>query len=183
MSNPSATRLLAAAGFFLPLLAGTAFAQTASPPAQPAAQQSRMADCNADAKTQALTGDARKTFMAECLSNKVAAAPAVTPAVAKPASQAVPTAAVPAPKQNAVAPTSAPSKQVASNPPPAQAAGAPVNLNTATSEQLDGLWGIGKARAATIIANRPFKSVEDLHARKLIPENVFSRIKDQLVVR
>ncbi len=31
-------------------------------------QQNKMKECNADAKTKALEGDARKTFMKECLS-------------------------------------------------------------------------------------------------------------------
>ena len=31
------------------------------------AQQQRMKDCNAQAKTQSLKGDARKTFMSTCL--------------------------------------------------------------------------------------------------------------------
>ena len=31
-------------------------------------QQTRMTNCNADAKTKGLTGDARKTFMKNCLS-------------------------------------------------------------------------------------------------------------------
>jgi hypothetical protein len=30
-------------------------------------QQQKMKDCNASAKTQALTGDARKQFMSNCL--------------------------------------------------------------------------------------------------------------------
>jgi hypothetical protein len=30
-------------------------------------QQQKMKTCNADAKTQALTGDARKQFMSNCL--------------------------------------------------------------------------------------------------------------------
>jgi hypothetical protein len=34
------------------------------------AQQQRMKDCNAEAKTKALKGDARKAFMKTCLSNK-----------------------------------------------------------------------------------------------------------------
>jgi hypothetical protein len=32
------------------------------------AQQNKMKTCNADAKTQALKGDARKAFMKDCLS-------------------------------------------------------------------------------------------------------------------
>ncbi|WP_283149791.1 PsiF family protein [Silvimonas soli] len=45
-------------------------------------QQDKMTSCNADAKTKALSGDARKTFMSTCLS---ASAPA--PAASVPATQ------------------------------------------------------------------------------------------------
>lgn len=38
------------------------------------AQQEKMTTCNADAKTNALTGDARKAFMKKCLSGQPAAA-------------------------------------------------------------------------------------------------------------
>ena len=36
-------------------------------------QQNRMTTCNADAKTKALAGDARKAFMKSCLSGNTAA--------------------------------------------------------------------------------------------------------------
>jgi len=38
-------------------------------------QQERMKSCNAQAKTQSLTGDARKAFMKTCLSNQPASEP------------------------------------------------------------------------------------------------------------
>ena len=44
-----------------------ASAQTAN------SQQTRMATCNADAKTKNLAGDERKKFMSTCLSNKAEA--------------------------------------------------------------------------------------------------------------
>ena len=53
---------LAAACFALPL---TVFAQD-----KMTAQQSKMATCNKDAAAKDLKGDARKTFMSECLSAK-----------------------------------------------------------------------------------------------------------------
>jgi competence ComEA-like helix-hairpin-helix protein len=37
-----------------------------------------------------------------------------------------------------------------------------VNINTASSKELQTLPGIGYSRADTIIANRPYKSVDDL---------------------
>jgi psiF repeat len=63
------------------LLCAQGFAATTPSPAQ-AAQQAKMTSCNADAKTKALTGDARKTFMSDCLSTKPAAAPADKPLTA-----------------------------------------------------------------------------------------------------
>jgi hypothetical protein len=42
--------------------------ETKQPSAAQAAQQQKMTDCNAQAKTKGLTGDARKTFMSQCLS-------------------------------------------------------------------------------------------------------------------
>ena len=57
------------------------------------AQQEKMTTCNADAKTKALTGDARKAFMKECLSSHpAAAAPAVPAAPAAPMAPAAPAA-------------------------------------------------------------------------------------------
>jgi len=58
-------------------LALPALAQdTKQPSAAQAAQQQKMKDCNAQAATKDLKGDARKTFMSSCLSGTPAAAPA-----------------------------------------------------------------------------------------------------------
>ena len=70
-------RFIAASFALSVLLAGAVvphhgFAQTP--------QQERMKSCNAQAGTQKLAGDARKSFMSDCLSGKPAAAtPAATP--------------------------------------------------------------------------------------------------------
>ena len=59
-------------------------------------QQTQMKTCNADAKKQSLTGDARKAFMKTCLSSTKAATPEAMPAPADtkaPADGATPTAA------------------------------------------------------------------------------------------
>lgn len=61
-------------------LAAPALAQAPAPSAAQTAQRDRMTFCNADAGTQKLAGDARKSFMAECLAGKTAApSKALTP--------------------------------------------------------------------------------------------------------
>ena len=58
----SAASLLVALSFAAALCAGSAFAADA-PAKQLTPQQQKMKDCNADASTQKLAGDARKAFM------------------------------------------------------------------------------------------------------------------------
>jgi len=57
-----------------------------------------------------------------------------------------------------------------------------ININTASASELDTLWGIGEARAKAIIDNRPYSSVDELQTKKVIPSNVFERIKDEITV-
>jgi hypothetical protein len=52
----------------------------AAPAALAGTQQERMTQCNADAKTQNLSGDARKAFMSSCLSGKTQGTTPATPA-------------------------------------------------------------------------------------------------------
>jgi hypothetical protein len=70
------------------LILATAFS---APAALAGPQQERMTRCNAEAKTQSLSGDARKAFMKECLSGKTQGAAPATPAAkatpAEPATQ------------------------------------------------------------------------------------------------
>lgn len=55
-----------------------------------------------------------------------------------------------------------------------------VNLNTASVSELESLWGIGEARAKAIIDNRPYSSVQELLSKKVVPQNVYERIKDEI---
>lgn len=55
-----------------------------------------------------------------------------------------------------------------------------ININTATESQLDSLAGIGATRASNIIKGRPYSSIDELLSKKVLPQSVFDKIKDQL---
>lgn len=58
-----------------------------------------------------------------------------------------------------------------------------VDLNTATVEQLMSVKGINKSIAEAIVKARPFRSVEELTARKIVSAAALRPVKDQLVIR
>jgi competence protein ComEA len=64
----------------------------------------------------------------------------------------------------------------------AQSGSRTVNINQAPRDDLLRLKHIGKARAKRILASRPFKSVEELVSRGLLPEDVLARHRDRLTV-
>lgn len=75
------TTLSLAMAFALAIGSVTAFAADTSKAGKPlTAQQEKMKSCNAEAKTKALAGAERKTFMKTCLSGSSAAAPETTAA-------------------------------------------------------------------------------------------------------
>ena len=71
--------------------------------------------------------------------------------------------------------------------PAAQAAapsqGALIDINSATSDQLQVLTGIGPARAEAIVKGRPYKGKDELHRKNIIPESVYDGIKDKIIAR
>ena len=71
MAAKNLKTLLALAVCSASLLALPALAEDKKEPAkEKTAQQTKMGDCNAEAKTKELKGDERKKFMSNCLSNK-----------------------------------------------------------------------------------------------------------------
>lgn len=72
------------------------------------------------------------------------------------------------------------------SPPDATASAGPVNVNTATAEELQALPGIGEATSAAIVEEReragPFAVPEDLMRVTGIGEKKFERIKDLVCV-
>ena len=63
---------------------------------------------------------------------------------------------------------------------------APVDLNTATAEQLDTLPGVGPATAAAIVSDReahgPFRSVNDLGRVRGIGDAKLEQLRDLVTV-
>ncbi len=132
-------------------------------------------------------------------------APAVTTPTAKPADAAAKpvlapetmqkvgapapaTAPVTAPKVEAK-PAVTPSATTATTPAatktaaPAAAVAKLVNINTVSAADLEKLPKIGEARAKLIVAGRPYKSVDDLTAKKVIPQDAFDAIKTLVSVK
>lgn len=64
---------------------------------------------------------------------------------------------------------------------PAPPASAPMDINTATMDQLKTLPGIGDAYAKRIIAGRPYTAKNQLVTRGIIPQATYNKIADKIV--
>ena len=78
----------------------------------------------------------------------------------------------------------APSAPIVPRPAPAApaAAGKRVDINAATAPQLEVLPGIGPARAAAIVAGRPYAELGDLTAKKVLTPGVLDGIRDRIAL-
>lgn len=57
-----------------------------------------------------------------------------------------------------------------------------ININAASLEELDTLYGVGQATAKKIVDNRPYQTVEDLLNKKVVNRSVFDKIQSKITV-
>ena len=60
---------------------------------------------------------------------------------------------------------------------------APLDINSASENDLKALPGIGDAYAKKIVDGRPYKRKDELVKKKVIPQATYDKIKDQLVAK
>lgn len=58
-----------------------------------------------------------------------------------------------------------------------------LDLNTASAKDLKAIRGINETQAKKIIEGRPYKRRNELVSKKIIPQQTFDKIKDQITVK
>lgn len=87
-------------------------------------------------------------------------------------------------KAPAAKPAAAPAAEKKAEAPPAAAAKEePVDINSATEEQLKKIPGIGDEYAKKIVAGRPYAKKDQLKTKKIIPAATYEKIKEKIIAK
>jgi len=59
----------------------------------------------------------------------------------------------------------------------------PIDINTASADELKSVPGIGDAYAKKIVDGRPYKRKDELKTKSVVPDATYDKIKDHIVAK
>ena len=59
----------------------------------------------------------------------------------------------------------------------------PIDINSASAEELQTISGIGEAYSKKIVENRPYKRKDEIVAKAGVPQATYDKIKDQIIAK